>query len=63
MQPLRGNNTALFGHWNEDRASRPVSKRWVSSALSEAIHVAYARMSRAYEIFSANPHSVRGVAT
>ncbi len=61
--PLRGNNTALFVHWDEDRAPRPVSKRWVSSALSEAIHAAYARMGRADEIFSANPHSVRGVAT
>ena len=62
-QPLRGNNTALFVHWDEDRAQRPVSKRWISSALSEAIRAAYARLGRSDEIFTANPHSVRGVAT
>ncbi len=62
-QPLCGNNTALFVHWDEDLAQRPVSKRWISSALTEAIHVAYARMGRSDEIFSANPHSVRGVTT
>ncbi len=56
----RGNNTALFVNWDEDRAQRRVSKRWVSSALSEAIRVAYACMGRADEIFSANPHSDRG---
>ncbi len=62
-QPLCGNNTALFVHWDEDLAQRPVSKRWNSSALTEAIHAAYARMGRSDEIFSANPHSVRGVTT
>ncbi len=62
-QPLRGINTVLFAHWEEDRAPRPVSTHWISSALSEAIHAAIACMGRANEIFSANPHSVRGIAS
>ncbi len=62
-QPLCGTHTKLLVHWDEDRAPCPVSRRWVSSALSEAIRAVYARMGSADEIFSTNPHSVRGVAT
>ncbi len=30
-------NRSLFVHWDEGRAHRPVSKRWISSTLTEAI--------------------------
>ncbi len=63
MQPVHGNNTVSFIHWDEDRAQRPISKRWISSALPEAIHAAYAHMGWLDEIIRMNPHSVRGVAT
>ncbi len=36
-----GPNRSLFIHWDEERAHRPVSKRWISSCLSEAIHSGY----------------------
>ncbi len=37
----RGQNRSLFVHWDEGRVHHPVSKRWISSALTEAICAAY----------------------
>ena len=34
-------NRSLFVHWDEETAHHPVSKRWISSCLSAAIHSAY----------------------
>ncbi len=50
-------------HWEEGRAHRPVSKRWISSCLTEAIRSAYRHQGREHEIIHANPHSIRGMAT
>ncbi len=58
----RGQNKSLFVHWDEGRAHRPVSKRWISSALTEAIRSAYRLYRRELEIIHAHPLSVRGVA-
>ncbi len=59
----RGTNRSLFVHWDEVRSHRPVSKRWISSSLMEAIRSAYCHKGRVYEVVSANPHSIWGMAT
>ncbi len=59
----RGPSRSLFVHWDERRAHRPVSKRWISSCLTEAIHSAYRHKGQEHEIIHANPHSIWGVAT
>ncbi len=58
-----GTNRSLFVHWDEAKAQCPVSKQWISSILTEAIRSAYHLKGREHEIISANPHSIRGVAT
>ncbi len=55
----RGANRSLY----EEQAHRPVSKQWISSTLTEAIHFTYCLKGREHEIIRANPHSIRGVAT
>ena len=50
-------------HWDEGRAHRPVSKRWISFTLTEAIRSAYRLKGREHEIISVNPYTMRGVAT
>ncbi len=52
----------MFIHWDEMRAHRAVSKLWISSPLSEAIHLAYWTLDRELQILCASPYSVRGIA-
>ncbi len=59
----RGPNRSLFVHWDEGKAQRPVSKRWISSTRTEAIRSAYRLKGREHEIICANPLTIRGVAT
>ena len=42
----RGPNRSLFVHWDEAKMHRPVSKQWISAALSEVIHHAYCQARR-----------------
>ncbi len=57
-----GHNRALFVHWDEGKAQRPVSKRWISSALTEAIRAAYRLYKQEHEVIRAHPPSKRGMA-
>ncbi len=57
-----GPNNSLFVHWDEGRAHHPVSKRWISSCLTEAIHSYYHHQGWEHGIIHANPHSTWGVA-
>ncbi len=59
----RGANRSLFVHWDEERAHRPVSKRWISSTLTKAIRSAYRLQGQEHEPFRANPLMIRGVVT
>ncbi len=59
----RETNRSLFFHWDEGRAHRPVSKRWISSSLMEAILSAYHHKGQEHGIVSANLHSIWGVVT
>ncbi len=56
-------NRSLFVHWDEGRAYCPVSKRWISSSLMDAICSAYRHKGLEHEIVRASPHSIRGLST
>ncbi len=58
----RGQNRALFIHWDKGRAQCPVSKRWICAFLMLAIRIAYRNFGREHEILRANPHSIGCVA-
>ncbi len=60
---VRGQNRALFVHFVPAKAPRPISKATLGRFLTAAIKEAYFILDREGEIVSANPHSVRGVAT
>ena len=60
---VRGQNRALFVHFVPAKASRPISKATLGQFLTAAIREAYFILDREGEIVSANPHSVRGMAT
>ena len=60
---VRGQNRALFVHFDPAKAPRPISKATLGHFLMAAIQEAYFVLDREGEIVSANPHSVRGVAT
>ncbi len=59
---VRGQNRALFVHFDPDTAAHPISKATLSHWLSMAICDAYVILGKT-EIIRANPHSVQGVAT
>ena len=46
-------------HWDEGRAHCPVSKRWISTSLTEAIRSAYRHFGREQVILRANPHLIQ----
>ncbi len=58
-----GPNRSLFVHWDEGRAHRPVSKRWISSTLTETIRSAYRLKGWEHEFIRTNMPSIQGVAT
>ena len=53
----------MFVHWDEGRPHHPVSKHWISSGFTEAIHSAYRHLGREHERHRANPHSIQGMAS
>ncbi len=59
---VRGQNRAVFIHFDPAKAARPVSKATLGCFLTAAIQEAYVILSREEEVITANPHSVRGVA-
>ena len=60
---VRGKNRALFVYFVPAKAPRQISKATLGHFLTGAIQEAYFLLDREGEIVSANPHSVRGVAT
>ncbi len=60
---VRRQNRALFVHFDPAKAPHQISKATLGRFLMAAIQEAYFILDREGEIVSANPHSVRGVAT
>ena len=62
IREVRGQNRALFVHFDPAKAPLPISKATLGQFLTAAIQEAYFILDIEGEIVSANPHSVRGVA-